>query len=435
MPAPTVPTPPQEAEAGESSASSEPEASPGVQWKPLLLESLGFLALEHGFRFATEPATRHPHRAFFPGYVSSLNGLHGWSDGDPFFVNYIGHPIQGSASGFLFVENDPAYRTAIFGKNRRYWKSRLRAAAYSWAYSELFELGPFSEANIGAIQSAYPQQGFVDQVITPAVGLAWMIGEDAIDKYFLTPFEQRYTNPYARLLLRSVLNPTRSLANVLTGRLPWNRDTRTGVFVQSPLVSAEPRQAPAKSYPDVPSFEFLATARIETFTSTRGGCIGGGGAGAFRLNPNWQLVGDVSGCTLTGLGPNRSGDSLTYLVGPRWTDYSSKRWQPHAQLLLGGRTLTLETIDPVRKALVQQAAAQQGVTPAIPPHSLYARNQEITGFTVSAGAGIDVRLTSALALRPADLAYTHSWHSRLDGMNYANSLQFTSGLVLRFGTW
>jgi hypothetical protein len=73
-------------------------------------ESLAFLSLEHGFRFLTEQGTRQSHTPFFKGYADSLNGLHGWADGDPFIVNYVGHPMQGAVTGFLFAQNDRKYR-------------------------------------------------------------------------------------------------------------------------------------------------------------------------------------------------------------------------------------------------------------------------------------------------------------------------------------
>lgn len=64
----------------------------GIDWQGLLGQSLAFLAVEHGFRYLTEEGTRHSHLSFFGGYVDSVTNLHGWADGDPFYVNYVGHP-------------------------------------------------------------------------------------------------------------------------------------------------------------------------------------------------------------------------------------------------------------------------------------------------------------------------------------------------------
>jgi len=415
----------------------EPPAEPGgIDWSSLLVQSLGFLGIEHSFRWVTEEGTRHPHRSFFDGYVDSLNSLHGWADGDPFYVSYVGHPMQGAVAGFLFVQNDRKYRAVEFGKNRQYWKSRLRAAAFAWVYSEQFEIGPLSEASIGNIQAFFPQQGFVDQVATPAIGLAWIIAEDSMDRYIIERIEARTHNPYVRLLVRGGLNPARSMANLIALRVPWHRDTRPGVW-ESPRPASE-HPSPENSSPlAVAPFEFLATTRVEKYfgTASRGVCIGGGGSAAFRVATHWQIVGDVSGCKLSSFGANLSGDSLTYLIGPRWTAAPFKRWEPYTQILVGGRTLTHEEIDPAKKAHLEATAAQEGKQLSFPDHYLYTRQSEITRLTVSAHAGLDVRLTSAIAIRVADVGYKHSWHSSLDGINYSNDLQLTSGLILRFGTW
>jgi len=147
-----------------------------VQWGSLLKESLVFLSIQHSFRLATDKETRaRGGGSFFGGYIDSVANLRGWGDGDPFIVNYVGHPLQGAIAGFIWLKNDPQYRSAEIGRNSRYWKGRLRAMAFAGVYSEAFEIGPVSEASIGHVQKSYPQQGFVDHVITPTVGTGWMI--------------------------------------------------------------------------------------------------------------------------------------------------------------------------------------------------------------------------------------------------------------------
>jgi hypothetical protein len=248
--------------------------------------------------------------------------------------------------------------------------------------------------------------------------------------------ERRVQNPYARLLVRGGLNPARSLSNLVAGQVPWHRDTRAGVWESSRPAIA---RAPAETSPlqAIPSFEFLATTRAEKYVgaASQGACIGGGGAAAFRVATHWQIVGDVSGCKLTGFGENLSGDSLTYSLGPRWNAAPLSRWQPYAQILVGGRTLTHERIDPAKEAQVTAAAAQNGASVEFNDRSLFAQDTERTGLTVSVRTGLDMKLTSALALRIADVGYTHSWHADLDGIHYSDALQFTSGLILRLGTW
>jgi len=322
---------------GNTSSSSDPEQT-GVNWSGVLLESLEFLGLEHGFRYATEEGTRHPHVSFFGGYLDSLRNLHGWGDGDPFYVNYVGHPMQGSVSGFVFVQNDRAFRSAEFGENSRYWKSRLRAAAYAWAYSEQFEIGPISEATIGNTQAFYPQQGFVDQVATPAIGLAWMIAEDLLDKYAIKQIEARTSNRYVWLLARGGLNPSRSLANVLAHRAPWHRDTRCDPW-QKDCIPAQPALPQHRDFPQSATFEFFATSRTsaQLGADSHGYCIGGEGAAARRVATHWEVEAEVGGCKLTRFGEHLSGDSLTYLAGPRWTPRPEARWRPlHSYCLVAG---------------------------------------------------------------------------------------------------
>lgn len=190
-----------------------------------------FLSVQHGFRFATEQGTREGMRGpFLNGWYQSLSSLHGWGDGDPFYVNYIGHPMQGAVSGYLFQAHDPKYRAVEFGNHPEYWKSKLRAAAFAFAYSTQFEIGPFSEASLGKIQSSYPQQGFVDHVATPTIGTLWMVGEDILDRYVIRRIEGRTENPWVRMMARGWLNPSRSFANMMRLKAPWVRDNRPGVW-------------------------------------------------------------------------------------------------------------------------------------------------------------------------------------------------------------
>ena len=53
-----------------------------------------------------------------------------------------------------------------------------------------------SEASIGHIQKNFPQQGFADHVVTPTVGMGWMIAEDALDRYVVKSIEAYTPNHY-----------------------------------------------------------------------------------------------------------------------------------------------------------------------------------------------------------------------------------------------
>lgn len=364
----------------------------------------------------------------------SVGNMHGWSDGDPFMVNYIGHPLQGSVASFIWVQNDAKkYRLAEFGKSRDYWKSRIRATAWSWAYSTQFELGPLSEASIGNVQNTWPQQGFVDHIITPSVGMGWTIAEDAIDKYVIQRFEDRYENTFARLMMRTWLNPGRTMANAMAFRAPWHRDTRDSIETYTRANYRPHVEESHDPVSDLAWFEFTTQPILQRFGDNY--CVGGGGSGAFRLSPTWQLVVDVSGCTVYGLGANRSGDTLLYQVGPRWTPTASKRFSPYAEVLIGGHKLTQTTTDPALKADWEKRRAQEESKGLPPPKPDFMDFQESNSLALKAATGVDVKLTNALALRLANLGYVRTWTSPINGVNYSNGLQFSSGIVLRMGTW
>ena len=66
--------------------------------------------------------------------------------------------------------------------------------------------------------------GYVDLVITPTVGTALLVTEDAIDRFLIRRIERATDNLYIRALARMFLNPTRTLANLFRFKEPWYRD-------------------------------------------------------------------------------------------------------------------------------------------------------------------------------------------------------------------
>ena len=98
----------------------------------------------------------------------------------------------------------------------------------SWAagYSVQWKIGPLSEASIGNVGLNPTTVGWSDHVVTPAGGLLVMMGEDAIDRFVLEKLEDRLDAPFVEAALRSILNPSRALANVAALRAPWHRPGR-----------------------------------------------------------------------------------------------------------------------------------------------------------------------------------------------------------------
>lgn len=211
--------------------------SQGIRWGHVLLQSLEFISIEHGLRMAFDPPSRRSmaraieNGEFWQAYVRSLKSFHGWSDGNHFFVNYVGHPLQGAATGFILIHNDPKGKDLRFGRQKAYWISRAKAMGYAAAYSLYWELGfPLSEAAIGNLgPDGRPGLAAVDLVITPTVGTAYLVAEDVLDLYVVRAVERKWCRLGVSALARSVLNLNHAFSNLLRWKVPWYRDTRGGL--------------------------------------------------------------------------------------------------------------------------------------------------------------------------------------------------------------
>lgn len=449
----------------QSNCSTFDETS-GVNWRSVLTQSFYFDAVENGFRVATQPDTRATMGGpFFKEYARSLDNLHGWGDGDPFLVNYVGHPMQGSVSGYIFVQNDPRFACAEFGKNRAYWKSRLRATAWAWIYSEQFEIGPLSEATIGHTQAYFPQQGFVDHAITPSVGLLWMIGEDSIDKYVVRLIERHTDNRYLKMFARAGLNPSRSMANMLRGDVPWHRDTRPGLFggnSKAPMIATSSSDSsddaginqsadrpskpgggasffispgqPQLTPPTLPRLEIgidYDYFRLSTGHNGSQSCNGGAGRVQYNVNSWLGVVSELAGCKMMSPGPDVSGDSTTYVAGPRFTLRKFGRWAPYVQVLGGGDKFTIEDYYPNRRP-------PESVIQQLPPyvaHSLYTNADQRNAWAVEVGGGVDYVMNAAFAFHAVEIDDVHTWAGDLNQRFYTNNVRVNTGLVVRWGTW
>lgn len=168
---------------------------------------------------------------FFKDWMQSVKNMRGWRDSDNAFTNYFAHPLQGSLTGRIFVNNSENALRQEFGASKQYWNSRLKAMMWSAVWSTQFELGPISEASIGNVglryKNGYCTMAHVDLVVTPVVGTAVLVGEDAIDKYVLKNWIERNSDSKVKIrILRTLFTPTMSAANLLRGKMPWKRPER-----------------------------------------------------------------------------------------------------------------------------------------------------------------------------------------------------------------
>ena len=219
-----------------SQSAPPPQVNEGFDWSRAMREWAMFLAWQHSVRLFQEKTRAEFGGPFWSDYVQSLGAVGGWGDGDSGLTNYVLHPWMGAVSGYIQVQNDPTGRPLQFGMNRAYWHSRGLALAAAAIYSVQFEWGPVSEASIGNVGMHPGTMGLVDMFVTPLAGFGLIVGEDIIDRYILEKGEAHWGRTKVRLL-RSLLNPNRSVANIFRIKPPWKRDTRGLVSKESPGVS------------------------------------------------------------------------------------------------------------------------------------------------------------------------------------------------------
>jgi len=268
-------------------SSSRPLLTPTsnkLQWKPALIQTLELVVFQHAWRAATDPSLRYlvSHKPFWHDYGVSLTDYHmdRWSDGDSFVVNDVGHPLNGAVYGRVFLQNYPRSFVQI-GLHNGYWTTRLQSFVWMMLWSAQFEVGPLSETAFGNQGGFYYSNGcgtspaclttppwsynahnhtglggvtnntgWTDFIMTPVVGLGWEVGEDALDRYIVTPFARSHRILGGRVL-RTALEPSRSFAALFAGKFPWMLPAPENNFVDHhPRVIKlkDPNEKPIRHY-------------------------------------------------------------------------------------------------------------------------------------------------------------------------------------------
>lgn len=429
------------------------------RWLPAIGESLLYTGIMHTFDIVSQAGTRDALNGhWFQQYTQSVAELRGWSDSDHFMAPYVGHPLEGSIFGFIQRQNDPKYRLVQWGDGREYWISMLRSMAWSAVWHTQWKIGPASEASIANVM-LHASPGFICLVDTPTLGFVTMMAEDAADRYLIIGLENRSSNRPLIILARSFLNPGRTFANMMAFRVPWDRETRMGLFGgnyeirkqlvadfkngsgEKPFVFKKNAWMPAGvefSHPHSKEadIELAAFPYYESFLGG-GSCIGGGGSGAIRVNAKFQVVAEVNGCLVMNMPfSNVSADLLFYGGGVRWTPRAARRFSPFAEFLFGGRKVTKEVDDlELRKKLMREWNDGSGTLGHYPKRSDWSIETEQNGPSISVGGGFDVIITRPFAWRVVDVQYTHSWMKNIGQINPQEGLTITTQAVVRIGTW
>jgi opacity protein-like surface antigen len=128
-------------------------------------------------------------------------------------------------------------------------------------------------------------------------------------------------------------------------------------------------------------------------------CHGGGGSAAYSWNHYLGIVGEFSGCKVTGLPSGVSAHTLTYLFGPRVTYRAYGKLEPFGEALFGGVHL--------------------GGTGGFSDNA----------FGMALGGGVDYKWKPNLAIRfiQADYLYTRF------GGTHQNNFRLQAGIIYRFG--
>jgi hypothetical protein len=252
----TVPTDsaPQAAISATSDASSGAKVSEGKResfnWGKALKESVTFIAIEQAWVVHTDfpwvvSERGVPFNHYWRDYKQSLERWWevGWSAGENPMYNYVGHPIQGAITEYIFFQNDPKSRYLELSKSKAYWYSRIKGTIFNGVYSTQWSIGPLSEMTVekygsndrppwtasGAfpcnpkIETCYWGVGKVNLVMTPVGGLGWVLAEDWMDKNIVRRVESRTRNRFLIDAARCTFNPIRAAGNILYGARPWFR--------------------------------------------------------------------------------------------------------------------------------------------------------------------------------------------------------------------
>jgi hypothetical protein len=212
-----------------------------VHWASLTLSSLAFIGFQTSGNLYTDYWMRlHTGTGkWWDQYVKSDDQWrwNRWNDNNPFLDAYVGHSLMGAITSNLWIQHDPNGMTLEFSNTWPYWRSRLRALAFSTFFSFEWKFGPVSESSIGHLGANHEYQllggrsvltnetGDDELVTTPLGGMLWAAAEDYIDLHVIKRVEGKSRNPFLLLTIQ-FLNPARATANIFRFRPPWYRDSR-----------------------------------------------------------------------------------------------------------------------------------------------------------------------------------------------------------------
>jgi Outer membrane protein beta-barrel domain len=190
---------------------------------------------------------------------------------------------------------------------------------------------------------------------------------------------------------------------------------------------------------DVPKYEtFLGYTYVRANSATNVSAFsanGGGGQFAYNFNKWLAAVADLGAVHNGNINGHMLDSTLAnFLFGPR-VSLRYSRIKPYFQVLWGGVYATSST--QVSGLLpVTLPAYLPGVPTPIPGQPITARiGAQQTAFAMTAGGGLDIKISKYVSFRPIGLDYymTRLQNLRTQGDNNQNNLRYTTGFNFTFG--
>jgi opacity protein-like surface antigen len=162
---------------------------------------------------------------------------------------------------------------------------------------------------------------------------------------------------------------------------------------------------------------------------------GGGGQFAYNFNVYLSAVADLGAVHNGDIGGQPIETTMTnFLFGPRLS-MRFKNLRPYFQVLFGGVYMASSTqitgfVDP------SQPVVLPGGSPTPGPQPISARvGAQQTAFAMTAGGGLDFKISKHVSFRPIGLDYymTRLQNLRSAGDNSQNNLRYTAGFNFTFG--
>ena len=151
-----------------------------------------------------------------------------------------------------------------------------------------------------------------------------------------------------------------------------------------------------------------------------------GGSADFAYNFNKWFSGVID------LGAVHNGNVLdstitNYLAGPRISVLRGSRITPYFQVLVGGAYATSSIAAPIA-AIAQDAGV-------IPPGTTIRATRQETAFAMTAGGGLDIKISKHVSFRPIQVEYflTRLEHLRTFNDNSQNNVRYSAGFNFMFG--